>query len=114
MALEKHFQTYFEALDRSGNKDCCFLCCRTAAEVKRFFGFEEDGVPVEAADFGIEDVVLESLDIMSYRGLRPICAVCQLNHDALGLLGERPTVDAVLDQVYGEREHLWPDPDSPG
>ena len=38
MSIEKSFQEYFDALERVGNKDRCWLCCRSPAEVKHFFG----------------------------------------------------------------------------
>ncbi|MCK6445314.1 MAG: hypothetical protein L6Q99_02885 [Planctomycetes bacterium] len=113
MAMEERFQEYFAALDRAGNKDRCYLCCRSPAEVKRFFGFAEDGTPLDAGRYGIEDVVLETLDVMSYRGSRPVCAVCQLNVDALAMLGEKPTLLALLDEMERDREHLWPADDEP-
>ncbi len=106
--LDEEFQRYFGALDRSGGKDHCYLCRRTAADVKAFFGFDEDGVPTDAAQFGIEDVVLEKADIMSYRGIRPVCAVCQLNFDTLFALGEEELLLAVLRQLRDERDKLWP------
>ncbi len=106
--LDKEFQDYFSALDRSRGEDRCFVCRRTPAEVKAFFGFGEDGVPREASARGIEDVVLEATDIMSYRGLRPVCAICQLNMDALTLLGERRVLDGLLDEMQDERDRLWP------
>jgi hypothetical protein len=34
--------------------------------------------------------------------------VCQLNLDALSLLGEREVLFAVLRQMEDGREHLWP------
>jgi hypothetical protein len=106
--LDGDFQRYFEALDRARGQDRCFLCRRRPAEVKSFFGFDEDGVPHEAEAYGLEDVVLERTDIMSYVGLRPICAVCQLNFDALCLLGERPLLERILDEMQRERDRLWP------
>lgn len=106
--LDEEFQRYFAALDRAGGKDRCYLCRRTPAEVKAFFGFDEDGVPMHAEHFGLEDVVLENTDIMSYRGHRPICAVCQLNFDALFLLGEDRDLEKVLREVRDERDRLWP------
>jgi len=110
MALEKEFQEYFAALDRAGNKDRCYLCCRTPAEVKRFFGFDEDGTPLDAAEHGLEDVVLDPhIDVMSYRGVRPVCAVCQLNMDALFLLEEHGTLRRLLDEMENRREQLWPE-----
>ena len=110
MGLEKEFQEYFAALDRAGNKDRCYLCCRTPAEVKRFFGFNEDGTPLDAAEHGLEDVVLDPhLDVMSYRGVRPVCAVCQLNMDALFLLEEHDTLRRLLDEMENRREQLWPE-----
>ena len=110
MAMEERFQEYFAALDRAGNKDRCYICCRSPAEVKRFFGFAEDGTPLEAAEYGLEDVVLEpKLDVMSYRGHRPVCAVCQLNFDSIFLLGEHETLAKVLAEMEHERERLWPD-----
>lgn len=108
MALEQKFQEYFAGLDRAGNKDRCYLCCRTPAEVKRFFGFAEDGTPLDAAEYGIEDVVLDVLDVMSYRGVRPVCAVCQLNFDGIFLLGEHETVRQLQAEMEHARESLWP------
>ncbi|HEV8113013.1 MAG TPA: hypothetical protein VGR31_09580 [Planctomycetota bacterium] len=108
MAVDERFQEYFAALDRSGHEDRCYVCRRTSAEVKRFFGFGEDGVPLEAQRHGLEDVVLAETDIMSYRGLRPVCAVCQLNLDALFVLGEHDVLLAVLREMEERREHLWP------
>lgn len=106
--LGEDFGHYFEAMDKSGGKDRCYVCRRTPAEVKSFFGFDEDGVPTHASEYGIEDVVLEASDIMSYRGLRPVCAVCQLNVDAIAMLGEEPLMTAVLNQLRDERPMLWP------
>ena len=108
MGLDKRFQEYFAALDRSGNEDRCYICRRTPADVKAFFGFDEDGVPFDADEFGIEDVVLDNLDIMSYRGLRPVCAVCQLNFDAIFMLGEHETLGHVLKEMEDKRDYLWP------
>ncbi|MFN0007805.1 MAG: hypothetical protein ACKVXR_07840 [Planctomycetota bacterium] len=108
MSIDDRFQEYFDALDRAGHKDYCYLCRRTAAEVKRFFGFGEDGVPLEAQRHGLEDVVLAEADIMSYRGLRPVCAVCQLNLDAIFLLEEHEVLRQVLRELEERREHLWP------
>ncbi len=108
MSIYKSFQAYFDALERSGGADRCFLCRRTPADVKAFFGFHEDGTPLESAIYGLEDVVLEKLDIMSYHGLRPICAVCQLNVDALVLADELPLLRALFEQMTSERERLWP------
>jgi hypothetical protein len=113
MAIEHSFQDYFAALDRAGNEDRCYLCRRTAAEVKRFFGFNEDGTPIDAAQYGLEDVVLAPrVDVMSYRGARPVCAVCQLNFDSIFLLGEHQTLRQVLDEVEHRRDDLWPPSDS--
>lgn len=106
--LDEEFQRYFGALDRAGGKDHCYLCRRTAADVKAFFGFDEDGVPLHAAEYGIEDVVFEQADTMSYRGLRPVCAVCQLNFDALFALGEEAVLLGLLRQLRDERDRLWP------
>ena len=106
--LDEEFQRYFAALDRTGGKDRCYLCRRTPAEVKGFFGFDEDGVPSNADAYGIEDVVLEETDIMSYRGHRPVCAVCQLNYDTLFLMGEQRDLERVLREVRDERDKLWP------
>jgi hypothetical protein len=110
MGMEQHFHEYFAALDRAGNKDRCYICCRSPAEVKRFFGFQEDGTPLEAAAWGIEDVVLDPhLDVMSYRGLRPVCAVCQLNLDAIFLSGDHATLARLLAEMEHRRERLWPE-----
>jgi hypothetical protein len=112
MGIVQRFQEYFAALDRAGHEDRCFVCRRTPAEVKRFFGFHEDGTPVEAADYGLEDVVLAPrVDVMSYRGTRPICAVCQLNFDSIFLLEQHETLKLVLDEMEHRREALWPDGD---
>ena len=109
MTLDRQFQQYFAALERAGNEDRCFLCRRTPAEVKAFFGFNEDGTPIEAKKYGIEDVVLDpKLDIMSYRGSRPVCAVCQLNLDTILLSEEGATLlRKVLWELEHEREKLW-------
>ena len=111
MTLDGEFQEYFSALDRSGNEDRCFLCRRSPAEVKTFFGFQEDGTPIDAAEYGIEDVVLPpNLDIMSYRGTRPVCAVCQLNYDTIFLASNGPSVlRQVLAEMQHERSKLWPE-----
>jgi hypothetical protein len=110
MAMEERFQEYFDALDRAGDKDRCYLCCRTPADVKRFFGFHEDGTPIEAREYGLEDVVLAPrLDVMSYRGRRPVCAVCQLNFDSIFLLGEHDVLRGVLEDMERRREELWPE-----
>ena len=109
MAVDKEFQLYFRALERAGGEDRCFLCRRSPAEVKAFFGFHEDGTPIDAARYGIEDVVLDpKLDIMSYRGHRPVCAVCQLNYDTILLAEEgRRVLARVLDEVENESDRLW-------
>ena len=67
MALDRHFQEYFAALDRAGGADRCFLCRRSAAEVKAFFGFGEDGTPIDAEHLGLEDIVLSKLDLIDAR-----------------------------------------------
>ena len=108
MGIDKSFHDYFAALDRSGGEDRCYLCRRTPAEVKAFFGFDEDGTPLEADEFGIEDIVLERQDVMSYRGLRPVCAVCQLNYDALFALGEHEILQRLLGEMERKRDLLWP------
>lgn len=108
MPIDDRFQEYFGALDRSGNKDHCYLCRRTPAEVKHFFGFDEDGIPLKADEYGIEDVALEEADIMSYRGARPVCAVCQLNYDAIFLLGEHEVLREIVGSMEERREFLWP------
>lgn len=110
MTLDRQFQQYFDALERAGNEDRCFLCRRTPAEVKAFFGFHEDGTPIDADKYGIEDVVLDpQLDIMSYKGARPVCAVCQLNLDSILLSDEGATLlKRVLHELEHERDKLWP------
>ena len=110
MTLDKEFQDYFRALERVGNEDRCFLCRRSPADVKAFFGFNEDGTPIDADAYGIEDIVLDPrLDIMSYRGKRPVCAVCQLNFDTIFLSGNgRDVLKDVLREVEEERDRLWP------
>lgn len=109
MSVDNHFHEYFEALDRSGNEDRCFICRRTPGDVKQFFGFGEDGTPLEPEAYGLEDVVLDRLDIMSYRGVRPVCAVCQLNLETIFLAGEHETLKKLLTEVENERDRLWPD-----
>jgi hypothetical protein len=109
MAIEERFQEYFAALDRSGDIDRCYLCCRTPADVKAFFGFHEDGTPIDADAYGIEDVVLPPVvDVMSYRADRPVCAVCQLNIDSVFLSGEGQVLERVIEQMRERREELWP------
>ncbi len=109
MALDRQFQEYFEALERAGGEDRCFLCRRSPAEVKAFFGFHEDGTPIDADEYGIEDVVIDAkLDIMSYRGARPVCAVCQLNYDTIFLGSNgREVLDRVMHELEHESEKLW-------
>ena len=104
--IEDEFQNYFESV--GDGPDRCYICRRTPAEVKHFFGFDEDGEPLDAAEHGIEDIVLEKMDIMSYRGVRPVCAVCQLNIDAIALLEEMPVLRELSRQMREERERLWP------
>ena len=108
MALDDKFMEYFSALDRAGGEDRCYLCRRTAKEVKHFFGFDEDGEPFDVELFGLEDVSLTEVDIMSYRGRRPICAVCQLNVDAIAAVGEGEVLDHLIGEMKNRREHLWP------
>lgn len=108
MTLDQRFQEYFTALDRVG-EDRCFLCRRAPAEVKAFFGFHEDGTPLDAERYGLEDVVLDRLDIMSYTGARPVCAVCQLNYDAIFMADDgHGVLRQILRQMEHEREMLWP------
>ena len=106
--IDDRFHEYFTALEPAGNHDRCYVCRRTPAELKAFFGFDEDGVPMRASDYGIEDVVFEDADVMSYRGARPVCAVCQLNFDTLFLLGEQHVLRTVLHEMEHQRDHLWP------
>lgn len=108
MPIDDRFHEYFAALDRAGQKDRCFLCRRTPAEVKLFFGFDEDGVPLKASEFGLEDVSLDHAEIMSYRGERPVCAICQLSFDAVFALGERDVLDRLIDEMEQNRDYLWP------
>ena len=108
MSIDHRFHEYFSALERAGGQDRCFLCRRTPADVKAFFGFHEDGTPIDADSYGLEDVVLSELDVMSYRGARPVCAVCQLNLDAVELAGERELLTEVLRQMLDRRDELWP------
>ena len=112
MGLDRRFHEYFKALDRSGGRDRCYLCQRTPADVKLFFGFDEDGTPLDADEHGLEDVVLENLDVMSYRGLRPTCAVCQLNLDAITLLGEQAVLRRLYSEMTDRRDELWPQGDN--
>ena len=106
MSLENEFQDYFDSV--GDGPDRCYLCRRTPAAVKRFFGFDEDGELLNAAEHGLEDVILEKMDIMSYRGPRPVCAVCQLNMDAIVMLGEFPLLREMARQMREERDQLWP------
>lgn len=108
MTIDENFHEYFSALDRAQGADCCYLCRRSAAEVKRFFGFHEDGTPLEAERFGIEHVAAGDLDVMSYRGTRPVCAICQLNVDAIFVDHEGPVLLRVLRELKEQRDHLWP------
>jgi len=110
MTLDREFHEYFEALERAGNEDRCFLCRRSPSDVKAFFGFHEDGTPIDADRYGIEDVVLDpQLDIMTYRAERPICAICQLNYDAICMSDNGKTVLASLrKQMEEKRDELWP------
>lgn len=112
MSLERSFQRYFAVVAAAGGSDRCWLCRRTPAAVKAFFGFHEDGHPIDAARFGLEDVVLQPMDVMSYAGPRPVCAVCQLNMDAIGLLGEHAVMLELQRMMREERDRLWP-PDAP-
>jgi hypothetical protein len=107
--IDDRFQEYFAALDRAAGEDHCYLCRRTSAEVKAFFGFQEDGTPLHAREFGLEDVALANADIMSYRGVRPVCAVCQLNFDGIFVLGELDTVHQLQQEMEHARERLWPE-----
>lgn len=106
--LDERFQEYFSALDRSGQEDRCYLCRRTSAEVKLFLGFGEDGVPAQAAEYGIEDVSFHDSDIMSYRGIRPVCAVCQLNLDMISAMGDQAVLAKLLEEMERNRDDLWP------
>jgi len=114
MALDDKFQEYFSALDRSGGEDRCYLCRRTSKEVKHFFGFDEDGEAFDVELFGLEDVNLNEVDIMSYRGRRPVCAVCQLNIDAIAALEEMDVLEHLLSEMTARREHLWPHNEADG
>jgi len=109
VSLERDFHQYFDSV--GDGPDRCYLCRRTPAEVKQFFGFDEDGEPIDAEAHGIEDVVLERMDIMSYAGPRPVCAVCQLNADAISILGEDEVLDELRRQMREERDRLWPPDD---
>ena len=108
MALDDKFQEYFSALDRAGGEDRCYLCRRTAKEVKHFFGFDEDGEPFDLELFGLEDVRLNDVDIISYRGRRPVCAICHLNRDTITALGEADVITHLLHEMTTKRDHLWP------
>ena len=108
--LDDKFQEYFASLDKAGD-DRCYLCRRTPADVKAFFGFAEDGTPLNADEYGIEDVVLYKLDIMSYSGSRPVCAVCQLNFDTMFAAGDHAVLERVLREIEHQRDQLWPSTD---
>ena len=45
---------------------------------------------------------------MSYRGARPVCAVCQLNIDAISALGENEVHSEVIQRMRERRDDLWP------
>ena len=45
---------------------------------------------------------------MSYRGIRPVCAVCQLNVDTITALGEHEVLTRLLLEMERERDELWP------
>lgn len=49
------------------------------------------------------------VDVMSYRGHRPVCAVCQLNLDSIFMLGDHATLKRVLAEAENDRERLWPE-----
>jgi len=53
MGTSERFDEYFSALDRAGGEDRCYLCRRTGADVKLFFGFDEDGTPLDASEHGL-------------------------------------------------------------
>ena len=106
-SIDKHFQEYFASMDHAGD-DRCYLCRRTPSDVKTFFGFNEDGTPIDADEYGIEDVVLYKLDIMSYKGTRPVCAVCQLNFEMIYMTGDHAVLGKLLSEIENEREMLWP------
>jgi hypothetical protein len=110
VSLDRHFQEYFAALERAGGEDRCFICRRSPADVKAFFGFHEDGTLIDQEVYGLEDVVLERLDIMSYRAERPVCAICQLNVDGLELTGEGRLLRRLLERMARDRDALWPGP----
>jgi hypothetical protein len=110
MAIEERFQEYFAALDRSGDKDRCYVCCRTPAEVKAFFGFHEDGTPIDAEAYGIEDVVLAAgagRDELPRPppDLRGVPA--QRRRDLS--LRRSAGLNDVLDEMHERREELWPE-----
>ena len=109
MSLDREFDEYFRALDRSNNSDRCFFCRRTPSEVKAFFGFHEDGTPIDADRYGIEDVVIDpQLDIMTYKSERPICSICQLNFDAIFMSSNgRELLRRLFAEMEHERERLW-------
>jgi hypothetical protein len=65
-------------------------------------------VPLKAGEFGLEDVSLDETDIMTYRGERPLCAICQLSFDAIFALGERRVIDRLIDEMEQNRDYLWP------
>ena len=46
---------------------------------------------------------------MSYRGPRPVCAICQLNADAITALGETAVHDEVVERMRERRDELWPE-----
>ena len=106
--MDKEFHQYFDALHRAGGEDRCYLCRRTSSEAKTFFGFDAAGVPIDADTSGLEDVVLETTAIMSYRGPRTVCAVCQLNFEMLYMAGDAEHLDKLLREVREERDRLWP------
>ena len=63
---------------------------------------------LDADLYGIEHVDIGEIDIMSYRGRRPICAICQLNVDAISAVDEGDVLNHVIEEMKVRREHLWP------
>lgn len=106
MSLQRDFDQDFVFAGHGLHR--CYLCCRAPAEVKRFFGFDQDGEPVDAEAHGIENVMLERLDIMSQAGPHPVYAACHLNTDTISILGEDHALRELGRWIREERGRLGP------
>ncbi len=112
MAIDQSFHDYFVSARSRGRRGPLLPVPAHTGRGQVVFGFGEDGTPLNSEKFGIEDITLERQDVMSYLGLRPVCAVCQLNHDALFAMGEHEVLERVAREMEHKREDLWPGPES--